>query len=191
MLDLVVHSHNQRLVVNDLHRTDFTIGIPGMFYVLSGKPLFSIKVGRGLGKLFYFYIYTMTCGVDISEKNKKSLALKPSPCDGCHSSQAHRLAASFMEVISCRLFSFSTSAWAKCLFTMPFKKTQLQITVKTNKICSKYEVTAKLQATSSNYNEGTFPKLTCSNCFILDAVRKSRTAALTRPEKGEACSSPI
>ena len=129
-------------------------------------------------------------------KRKKPLALKPSPCDRCHSSLlvitiSDRLAASFMEVISCRLFSFSTSAWAKCLFTMPFKKTQLQITVKTNKICSKYEVTAKLQATSSNYNEGTFPKLTCSNCFILDAVRKSRTAALTRPEKGEACSSPI
>ena len=129
-------------------------------------------------------------------KRKKPLALKPSPCDRCHSSLlvitiSDRLAASFMEVISCRLFSFSTSAWAKCLFTMPFKKTQLQITVKTNKICSKYEVRAKLQATSSNYNEGTFPKLTCSNCFILDAVRKSRTAALTRPEKGEAGSSPI
>lgn len=58
-------------------------------------------------------------------KRKKPLALKPSPCDGCHSSQAHRLAASFMEVISCRLFSFSTSAWAKCLFTMPFKRQPL------------------------------------------------------------------
>ena len=52
-------------------------------------------------------------------KKKKPLGLKsPSPCDRCHSSLLvitipDRLAASFMEVISCRLFSFSTSAWAK------------------------------------------------------------------------------
>ena len=113
--------------------------------------------------------------------------------DCCHSSLlvitiSDRLAASFMEVISCRLFSFSTSACSKCLFTMPFKN-QLLSDHSEDKICSKYEATAKLRATSSNY-EGTFPKLTCSNCFILDAVRRSRTAALTRPEKGEACSSP-
>ena len=71
LLDLVVHSHNQRLVVNNLHRTDFTIGIPGMFYVLAGKPLFFDKNRERPGKtlLLLHLCHDMWCEY-LREKGK-------------------------------------------------------------------------------------------------------------------------
>lgn len=72
----MVHSHNQRLVVNDLHRTDFTIGIPGMFYVLAGKPLFFEKSRERPGKTLLHLYHDMWCGY-LREKQKVTSSEAP------------------------------------------------------------------------------------------------------------------